>query len=132
MLSKDKTTEDIKNALASEEGIIFAYLHGFFLHDFPFRDIDLALYVDPAKIPPAQSFDFAFRLSVLLTKQTELEVDARVMNEAPPGFFHSVFRNGKLLFSRDEDLRSSLIEKASLEYLDFYELNLQYIRDMAG
>ena len=53
------------------------------------------------------------------------------MNYAPLGFKHSVLKNGKLLFSQDDNLRLDIIESVSREYMDFFELAIQYIRDIA-
>ncbi|MFQ6083145.1 MAG: nucleotidyltransferase domain-containing protein [Candidatus Aminicenantia bacterium] len=128
--SKEKIIKQLKNALISKSEIIFSYIHGSFLDRFPFQDIDIALYVNPKKISSLQTFDYSFQLSVDISKQIGLEVDIQIMNYASLGFQHSVFKNGKLLFSKDENLRLSLIESTSLEYVDFYELSLQYIRDL--
>jgi len=104
----------------------------FFLDNYPFRDIDIAIYVDQEKINSQQAFDYSFQLSLDLSKEKGFEIDIQVMNYAPLGFRHSVFKNGKLLFSKDENLRLNLIESASLEYIDFFELSLQYIHDIAS
>jgi len=130
MSSKEKIIEQLKNAIIQEDEIIFSYIHGSFLDKFPFKDIDIALYIDPKKISSLQAFDYSFQLSVDLSKKIGLEVDIQIMNYAPLGFKHSVLRNGKLLFSKDENLRLNLIESLSLEYIDFYELSLQYIHDI--
>jgi len=130
MSSKEKIIEQLKNAIIQKDEIIFSYIHGSFLDKFPFKDIDIALYIDPKKISSLQAFDYSFQLSVDLSKKIGLEVDIQIMNYAPLGFKHSVLRNGKLLFSKDENLRLNLIESLSLEYIDFYELSLQYIHDI--
>jgi len=130
MSSKEKIIEQLKNAIIQKDEIIFSYIHGSFLDKFPFQDIDIALYFDSKKISSLQAFDYSFQLSVDLSRKIGLEVDIQIMNYAPLGFKHSVLRNGKLLFSKDENLRLNLIESVSLEYIDFYELSLQYIHDI--
>ncbi|MEA2005677.1 MAG: nucleotidyltransferase domain-containing protein [Acidobacteriota bacterium] len=130
MSSKEKIIDQLKNAIIQKDEIIFSYIHGSFLDKFPFQDIDIALYIDSKKISSLQVFDYSFQLSVDLSKKIGLEVDIQIMNYAPLGFKHSVLRNGKLLFSKDENLRLNLIESLSLEYIDFYELSLQYIHDI--
>ena len=126
---KEKIFNQIKNILKKKSNIIFAYIHGSFLGDFPFNDIDLALYIDEKKIDTSHSFDYCFQLSTDLTKKIGKEIDVQLLNEASVGFIHSVFKNGRLLFSRNDKLRLDLLEKNSLEYIDFYELSLQFIRE---
>lgn len=128
-LVKENIFKQIKNILQKNSDIIFAYIHGSFLDDFPFNDIDVAIYIDEKKEETAHSFDYCFQLSTDLTKKIGKEIDVQLLNEASVGFMHSVFKNGRLLFSRNDKLRLDLLEKNSLEYIDFYELSLQFIRE---
>jgi len=132
MMSKKSIAGNLKRKLSSRSEIIFSYIHGSFLDNYPFRDIDIAIYVDQEKINSQQAFDYSFQLSLDLSKEKGFEIDIQIMNYAPLGFRHSVFKNGKLLFSKDENLRLNLIESASLEYIDFFELSLQYIHDIVS
>ncbi|MFZ2054330.1 MAG: nucleotidyltransferase domain-containing protein [Candidatus Aminicenantales bacterium] len=129
--AKDALTNLIKDALLARGEILFAYIHGSFLSLSDFRDIDVALFVNPREVNSRQAFDYSFRLSVELSHLAAQEIDIQIMNYAPLGFRHSVFKNGRLLFSRDETLRTDLLEGAALEYIAFYELSLQYIQDLA-
>ena len=126
---KEKLLDKLKNFLISRDEIIFAYIHWLFLDIFPFRDIDIAVYVESKKIISPQAFDYSFQLSVELLEKIGKEVDIQVMNYTSLGFQHSVFKNGKLLFGKDEDLRLDLMEIIYQEYMDFYELSLRFIRD---
>ncbi|MDH7512335.1 MAG: nucleotidyltransferase domain-containing protein [Clostridiales bacterium] len=129
--TKDALTKLIKKALLARGEIVFAYIHGSFLSLPDFRDVDLALYVNPATVSSQEAFDYAFRLSADLSHLTSRDIDVQIMNYAPLGFRHSVFKNGRFLFSRDDSLRADLIEQTVLEYVAFYELSLQYMRDLA-
>ena len=133
MTKKNKAalTNVIREALLAREEILFAYIHGSFLSLSDFRDIDVALFINPEEVSSEQAFDYSFRLSVELSHLTAQDIDIQIMNYAPLGFRHSVFKNGRLLFSRDETLRTDLMEETSLDYIAFYELSLQYIRDLA-
>jgi predicted nucleotidyltransferase len=121
--------ERIKDELEKGEEIKFAYLFGSFLYDTSFRDIDVAVYVDEAKLPQEVN-SYTMELSQGLSLLTSFPVEVQVMNHAPLGFKHSVLKHGQLLFSKDEKLRSDLIEAVSLEYMDFYEHSLEYLRDL--
>ena len=128
--SKKKVFNLLKDAFFKKEEIIFAYVHGSFLDGLLFNDIDIALYLDSKKIQPKTNSDYCEQLNMELSELIGFVVDVHIMNHAPVGFQHSVFKHGQLLFSKDDELRSDLIEKTSMEYMDFYELSLQYIRDI--
>ena len=128
--SKEKIFNLLKNALFKKNEIIFAYLHGSFLDGSLFNDIDVALYLNEETTPGKKYPDYCERLSMELSELVGFVADAHIMNNAPVGFQHSVFKHGQLLFSKDDKLRSDLIERTSMEYMDFYELSLQYIRDI--
>lgn len=130
-MPKEDLIENVKRTLNSKHEIIFCYIYGSFLENNHFRDIDIAIYVNQKRISSEQAFDYTFQLSLDLSKQTGFEIDIQMMNYAPLGFQHSVLKNGELLFSKDESLRLNLIENVSLEYMDFFELSMQYIHDIA-
>ena len=127
---KKKIANNLKSALLKRDEIAFAYLHGSFLDGVLFNDIDIALYLDQEKIPPGKGLGYCEQLSRELSRVIGFVIDVHMMNHAPVGFQHSVFKHGQLLFSKDDELRSDLIEETSLEYMDFYELSLEYIRDI--
>jgi predicted nucleotidyltransferase len=128
--SKKKVCTVLINTLLKKDEIIFAYLHGSFLDGFLFNDIDIALYLDDKKMPRKKNSDYCEQLSIELSGLIGNVADVHIMNRAPVGFQHSVFKHGALLFSKDDELRSDLIEKTSMESMDFYELSLEYIRDI--
>jgi len=128
-LQKKKIFTRLKEILIERDEILFVYIHGSFLDNLPFHDIDVALYVDPKEVDSSQSFDYSLELSVELSQKLGKDIDAKVMNYAPVGFQHSVYKNGKLLFSREDSLRLDLLEKNSLDYISFYELSVQFIRE---
>jgi predicted nucleotidyltransferase len=122
----------MKDYLLARPEIVFAYLHGSYLDGAAYRDIDVAVFVRPEEIVPADLFDYAFQLSIELTRELGRDIDVHVLNGAPTGFQNSVFRQGRVLFSRDEGLRLDLIERNSLEAMDFHELSRQFLRECAG
>jgi predicted nucleotidyltransferase len=107
----------LKTVLLKKDEITFAYPHGSFLGGFLLNDIDIALYLDPKKIPPGKESDYCELLSIELSGVIGFVADVHIMNHAPVGFQHSVFKHGQLLFSKDDELRSDLIEETSLEYI---------------
>jgi hypothetical protein len=55
-------------------------------------------------------------------------VDVRVLNQAPFGFRYHVFR-GRLLFSRDEALRTHVVERTVSRYLDLKPLRQRALKE---
>ena len=119
----------LTSALLLRPEIVFAYLHGSFVDGGRYRDIDVAVYIDPDKAVVLDGFDYAFEASVDLSRRLRREVDVQVLNGSTTGFQNSVYRTGRILFSRDERLRLDILERNSLEAMDFHELSLEYLRE---
>ncbi|RMF91000.1 MAG: nucleotidyltransferase domain-containing protein [Nitrospinota bacterium] len=111
---RDQIRQRFKEVLESCNDIVFAYLYGSFARGEPFRDVDVALYTSGEK-----DFHYEARLSYRLKQLTGLEVDVRVINHAPVPFLYEIFREGKLLFSCNESLRTNLIDKVSRQYREY-------------
>ncbi|MBM3295220.1 MAG: nucleotidyltransferase domain-containing protein [Candidatus Aminicenantes bacterium] len=129
---RDELIDRLSTALRRRPEIVFAYVHGSFIDGGRYRDIDVAVYLDPEKAAVLDGFDYAFKAAVDMSKQLRREVDIRVMNGSSTGFQNSVYRTGRLLFSRDERLRLDLLERNSQEAMDFHELSLEYLRECVG
>jgi len=118
---REEVLEEIKRRLEAEGDAVFAYAHGGFVEREYFRDVDVAVWLED----PSRSFYYAVDLSARLEVEVGLPVDLQVLNEAPLPFRFRVFARGRLLFSRDEELRSRLVDETVREYLDFkYFLSL--------
>ncbi|USS41007.1 nucleotidyltransferase domain-containing protein [Thermococcus aggregans] len=118
--------ERIKDYLKSRREVLFAYIHGSFLENRPFRDIDVAVFI---KSKPGRFYEM--ELEEELSRLTGFPVDVRVLNNAPVEFrFHVI--GGELLFSRDEKARCDFEEQTMREYHDYsYYLKL-YRREALG
>lgn len=125
----------MQRALETQRRVVFAYVYGSFLEDRPFHDIDVAVYLDPADEREMSLFalDLASNLEESLTRTLDeaavyLPVDVRVLNGAPLGFCYHVFR-GKLLFSRDDTMRTQWVERAVSRYLDLKPLRQRALKE---
>ena len=123
---KEKIIELLRGYLLKREEVVFAYLHGSFLEEGPFRDIDIAVYVK-GSVSPFYEEELEDELSRLIG----LPVDVRILNSAPVTFrFRAI--GGLLLFSRDEKARCDFEERTMREYHDYsYYLNI-YRREALG
>jgi predicted nucleotidyltransferase len=111
---RQKIAESVRSILASSEDIVFAYIYGSFARGESVRDLDVALYTTEDK-----DFLFAIDIAVLLRRDTGFEVDVTVMNHAPVALQFAILRDGVLLLSKDEALRTALIERVSRQYREY-------------
>lgn len=131
MERRDRLRRQLQAALEPHQEILFAYLHGSFLdEDLPYHDLDVAVYLDPAWASGQDLFEYEMALSVDLTLALHVPVDVHVLNEAPLGFQHSVLHRGEVLFSRDDECLTDLIEQVGLAYVDFSYYVREYLREV--
>jgi hypothetical protein len=111
---KERLLKVIEALLSGERDIVFAYLHGSFTSGGSFRDIDVGIYTRSGK-----GISFESDLSYSLSRSTGHEVEVRIINEAPVAFQMAVLREGTLLFSVDDEVRTDLIEKVGRKYREY-------------
>ncbi|AIG98391.1 Nucleotidyltransferase domain protein [Archaeoglobus fulgidus DSM 8774] len=125
-IQKREIINELTRLLKEREEIVFAYLHGSFLtHDF--RDIDVAIY-----LKEDEDVLYEVELGVELEKILGYPVDVRVLNSAPLTFRFKVIKDGLLLFSRDEKIRSNFEALTISEYHDFSYFRKRYRREVLG
>ncbi len=101
---KYRILDRIRLLLEGEEDILFAYVHGSFINRKFFRDIDVAIWLRD----PSRSFYYVIKFPVNV--DIGIPLDVQVLNEAPLPFKYSVFTQGMLLTSKNEDLRSKVVD----------------------
>lgn len=109
-------TQNIKDVLDAQHEILFAYIHGSFLTAPSFRDIDIAVYVDPAYLKERDVVDMELTMGAQLV--FPYPIDLRILNMAPFYFQNGVVRTGELLFCRDEYALAAITEYSSQAMLD--------------
>jgi predicted nucleotidyltransferase len=125
-IKKKEIINKVTRMLKEREEIVFAYLHGSFLtHDF--RDIDIAIF-----LKEDEDVLYEVELGVELEKILGFPVDVRVLNSAPLTFRFKVIKDGLLLFSRDERMRSDFEALTISEYHDFSYFRKRYRREVLG
>jgi len=118
---KDRLISEIKGFLLKQKPVLFAYLYGSFLGEGPFRDVDVAAYVDPA---PFKTSNEMFNCGLSLAAKVDLAVsggavDLRLLNLAPTPFRFSVISKGKVIFTRDDQKRIDFETRTRSLYFDF-------------
>jgi len=116
----------LKEVLFSHQNIIFAYIFGSFIHGETFRDIDVAIFTKGKT-----DFELESDLSLKLSEVVGFDVEVRGLNDAPLSFQMAVLRDGKLLFSRDENERTNFIERSGQRYREFIHFRNLFL-EIAG
>ena len=110
--------EVLSNCLEKEEPILFAYLHGSFAEERPFRDTDIAVFVDGSRISKERALDLEMSISLRLEKIIKMPIDVKIINYAPLAFqFYSTA--GRLLICNEDDLRVDFLTTMRSIYFDF-------------
>jgi predicted nucleotidyltransferase len=108
---KNSLIGKIKDYLLQNKDIVFACVHGSFIKSDKFRDIDIAVFTSDKK-----DFYFESGLSYELSSFTGFDTEVRIINGAPVAFQMAALKDGLLLFSRDEDIRTDFIEDVGKRY----------------
>jgi len=118
---KKTQLKKLKDHLYQKEEIIFAYIYGSVARDQANRlsDIDLAVYIDEDKKPEAGPFGYRSDLITELQPLAGNDIDLIILNDASNLLAYNVFKEGKLLFNKDPDLRTRVQARTVDKYLDF-------------
>ncbi len=129
-LARSRIAAELKRRLEDRPEIVFAYLHGSFTAPGPYRDVDVAVWVDPAR-EPDHGTRYALDLALWLERGLGPRVDVQALNDAPLAFrYHALA--GRLLFTRDGEFLDELRARTWDEYFDFEPFARQYLRDALG
>ncbi len=123
--------KEIKKNLAQEKNIVFAYIFGSFLDPYNFRDIDIGIYL--FKADKDKTFDYEVEFSDKIAKAIKFPfdlIDIKILNFTPLLVLNNIFRQGKLLFSKDDKLLTDLIEQSSLQTALNEHISIQSLREL--
>jgi len=127
-LSREQIVGRLQRELDARPEIVLALLHGSFPEGGTYRDIDVALWLDPIRLSREERFRYAVDLSVQLHLQMASPIDVRVLNDAPLAFrYHAL--QGRLLVVRDETFLDELRARTWDDYFDFQPFARQYLRE---
>lgn len=123
--------EALRQHLEGRPEILCAYLHGSFLEGGPYRDVDVAVWVDPARCKADSPTQYAVDLSVALSLALGQPVEVQVLNRAPLAFRYHALK-GRPLLVRDREWLDELRARTWDDYFDFLPFSRQYLRELLG
>lgn len=117
---KDSVTNIVREILKKEKAVLFAYFFGSFIDGDRYSDIDIGVYL---KSLPENPYFITSHLKHKISRKLLAydihfradDIDIVVMNSLPFTFLNRIFREGTLIFDKEPELRSSLMEKNSLK-----------------
>ena len=121
--------ENLTLCLKGRPEILFAFLYGSATEGGSFRDLDVGLFVDRARVPASVDLDYAFELADELENIVPHPVDVRVINDAPLPFRYNVSQ-GVVLLATDGEALARFLERTWDEYLDFQPVAMQYLKEL--
>jgi len=128
-INKQKIIQKLKIFLSEEEHAVFAYLHGSFLSEDEFNDIDIAIFIDEKTAKKMVPIELEISLSLRLEKYLGLPVDVKFLNHGPLSFRYHATR-GYLLFCRNDLIKEEFLCRAWSEYFDFKPVSRIYLREI--
>lgn len=108
----------LRDVLGADSRVAYALLFGSSARgtSHPSSDVDIAIGLQPGVTIQALEIG---ALIARLEDAAGRPVDLVLLDEAPPGIAFRVFRDGRTLFSRDDQALSTRRARAILEYLDY-------------
>ena len=121
VLDGRQVAESLRQRLTAHPDVLDAYLFGSLARgdDQGHSDVDVAVYVDPARLLDS-AFGFAAELTAdLETTLGSVAVDVVILNHAPPLLYHRVLRDGVRLLTRNAAATSTREGQALSRFCDF-------------
>jgi predicted nucleotidyltransferase len=126
---RERTVARLQRELEGRLEIVLALLHGSFPRGGAYRDIDVAIWLDPDRLSRDDRFRYALDLSVHLQLQLGSPIDVRVLNDASLAFrYHAL--QGRPLVTRDDEFLDELRARTWDDYLDFQPFAREYLREV--
>jgi predicted nucleotidyltransferase len=119
---RERIVEALSHCVDARPEIQEAYLFGSGARagTQPHSDVDVAVYVDPERVPTSGVFGYAAALTVELVRALRRDdVDVVVLNQASPLLYHRVLRDGIRIFSRDLPATTTREGRALSRYCDY-------------
>ena len=122
--------DTIRQVLATDPDVVFAYLFGSFAEKNPFHDVDVGIFLDEARLRGSadqRAFDLAGRLEAAL----RFPVDVVALNARPVTFRFHVY-SGELFLVNDETRFAEELERTTAEYFDIEPVLRHATREAFG
>jgi predicted nucleotidyltransferase len=118
----------LSELLSKDDKIIFAYLHGSFVTDEHFNDLDIAIYCK--EMPAFEMLEYELKLEEKLERQLKIPVDLKSLNNAPVSFCYMVLKKGIKIVVNDDKHRVDFEMRTYSNYFDFQPYRRRYLQEV--
>jgi len=126
---KEYCLDRASKALEKHTDILFGYAFGSFVEAGAFRDLDIAIFLSPDRVPKkAYTFEFSVETELKRAMDQDFPVDVRILNSAALSFQYHAIR-GILLLDRDPDRRIEFVTGVISRYLDIQPMLRHYTKE---
>jgi len=133
LTGKNSLQDKLAGIINDYYGISFAYIHGSFVTEEYFADIDIAIFLsNEVFVSKEHALRQEIEIEMSLQKEVGYPVDVPIINSAPLSFCYNVLKNGKMLCSRDEELRVNFVTRTIDNYIDFLPHRKRYLKEVLG
>lgn len=109
--------EKVGECLERSSNVLFAYIYGSYAKERAnrFSDLDIAVYLRD------KGHEKFMELLAKLPVEVNVEIDVRVLNDAPPLFRYNVIKEGKPLFIKDRSVQENFVYDTLVSALELKE-----------
>lgn len=126
---KEACLEKAAQLLKGLPELIFAYAYGSFVASGPFRDLDIALFVEKDRLPErVHAYEGGLEKALQRALQAAFPIEVRVVEDAGIPFQFSVIQ-GRLLVDNDPAYRVERVSEIIARYLDIEPLLRHHARE---
>lgn len=114
-----KKLKKIFSRISEKYGIVYSILFGSFSQGYEWKESDLDIAVKlKESLPFKKKLRLISEISGEIERETGIETDVIILNDAPLGLKFEIFKNGKTIYSKSNEI---IEDKSRVmgEYLDF-------------
>jgi hypothetical protein len=120
--------EEIINSLFSvaphifcSRPVLFAYLYGSYAtrNVHPFSDLDIGIYIDDVSDIKYLALELSLSLEIDAKIKSGIRTEVRIINNLPLVILGNIITEGRLIYSRNENIRVDFETGVRKAYFDF-------------
>jgi uncharacterized protein len=119
----------VSSFLQKRKEILFAYIHGSFVGEEAFSDMDIGVYL--SEKDDMDRLALELDLESALRELVRIPADVRVLNSAPPSFAYHVIKRSIRVVDKEPNLRADFEGRIFKHYFDMSHYRKRYLKDVA-
>ncbi len=125
---REKVIANLSDIMSKDKKILFAYLHGSFVAEDQFNDLDIAVYF--TDMPASELLAYELKLEDIIETKLKIPIDLKSLNSAPVSFCYMVLKKGIKLIVNDDQRRVAFEMATYSQYFDFLPFRRRYLQEV--